>query len=192
MADATFLFRVSGPTQPLAALSLDASVQEVHAREAVVTEHPVEKGSDVGDHVRPRPITLQVEGLISNTPIGSAVDFARAKNAFAQLEEAWQAGTLFTIYTSLKTYENLVIANLSAPRDCRTGEALRFSATFRQIRVVSTQRVQVPKTKVVAAKPKAKKGKQTGQEAAPQVKKSLAAKLEDFKKSGILKAVPGD
>lgn len=56
---------VNGP------LNFDATISESHDREADVTDYPVEEGSNVADHVRPRPWTLSLETFVSNQPIGS-------------------------------------------------------------------------------------------------------------------------
>lgn len=50
-------------------LMLDASVQEQHTAMAQVTEHQVEQGVSITDHVRPMPKRISIEGIITNTPI---------------------------------------------------------------------------------------------------------------------------
>ena len=55
----------------LSALEFDATLSEVHSASATVTEHPVEKGAAITDHVRPQLDRVQLEGLITNTPINS-------------------------------------------------------------------------------------------------------------------------
>jgi hypothetical protein len=50
-------------------VTLDASVNEMHAGSAQVTEHPVETGTNISDNIRPLPRRLTVEGFVSNTPI---------------------------------------------------------------------------------------------------------------------------
>lgn len=48
---------------------IDVSVREVHGLSSDVTEHPVEQGSDVADHIRPGQRVLSLEGIVTNTPI---------------------------------------------------------------------------------------------------------------------------
>ena len=48
---------------------IDVSVREGHALTAEVTEHPVETGADVADHIRPMPATIDIEGAVTNHPI---------------------------------------------------------------------------------------------------------------------------
>jgi hypothetical protein len=78
------LFRIrpaSAPGLPPAAslspsvldlLTVDATISEIIDRTAEVTDHPVEVSnndtSSVSDHVRIRPLTLRLEGVISDSP----------------------------------------------------------------------------------------------------------------------------
>lgn len=47
---------------------IDVSISETHGLSADVTQHPVESGSDMTDHIRPTPRTIQIEGLVTNHP----------------------------------------------------------------------------------------------------------------------------
>src|ERR1700682_4031627 len=55
----------------------DAVLNEQHNIDSQVTEHAVEEGSNIADHVRPNPITVQIKGLITNTPVNRDSDFDR-------------------------------------------------------------------------------------------------------------------
>lgn len=48
---------------------VDVSISETHGVGAEVTDHPVEAGSNIVDHVRPLPRTFSIEGLITNHPV---------------------------------------------------------------------------------------------------------------------------
>ena len=50
-------------------ICIDVSVMESHAASAEVSEHPVEEGSVIADHIRPEPRTIEIEGLVTNHPI---------------------------------------------------------------------------------------------------------------------------
>lgn len=59
---------------------LDASLEELHISDSEVTTHPVEEGSDITDHVRPKADAIRLTGVVSNQPIetpGSHADGAR-------------------------------------------------------------------------------------------------------------------
>ncbi len=50
-------------------LEFDAVLSEEHTGNATVTEHPVEKGSSITDHVRPEQERVTFEAIVTNTPI---------------------------------------------------------------------------------------------------------------------------
>lgn len=52
-------------------LFFDVVFSETHNASSTVTEHPVEMGADVTDHVRPNVDRVMIEGFISNAPIYS-------------------------------------------------------------------------------------------------------------------------
>lgn len=51
-------------------VQLDASIKEDHSREATPTEFPVENGLNISDHLILKPFMLEINGTISDTPIG--------------------------------------------------------------------------------------------------------------------------
>ncbi len=56
----------NGPEQTL---DFDCSVNEGYESAAEVTEHAVERGANVTDHVRPKNDTISLECVITNTPL---------------------------------------------------------------------------------------------------------------------------
>jgi hypothetical protein len=48
---------------------IDVSISERHSLSAEVTTHPVERGTDIVDHIRPMPREIQIEGFVTNHPI---------------------------------------------------------------------------------------------------------------------------
>ena len=149
---------------------IDAAISEDHAFDSEVTAHPVEDGADVTDHVRARPITITVEGVVTDTPIGSAVaergdDALPSEDAFARIMAIRDAREPVTIETSLGTFDNMVLQAFAVPRSSGNGESLRFRASFVQVQLVTTERtivkVAVPraaKKKNLGAKPSAELG----------------------------------
>jgi len=55
----------------IAALWIDCSVREQHVQAAQCSQFAVEEGPDITDHVRAQPDSLRLEGIITNTPIGT-------------------------------------------------------------------------------------------------------------------------
>lgn len=58
-----------GPTGQTYHVSLDAALRAQHSSPNTVTDHPVETGGNVADHIRPDPDTVSIEGVISNAPV---------------------------------------------------------------------------------------------------------------------------
>lgn len=50
-------------------VSVDAVLTELHRFENLVTRHPIEDGSPVTDHIVNQPVTLEMEGRITDTPL---------------------------------------------------------------------------------------------------------------------------
>lgn len=191
MADQiSLLFRKAPAT--IGSVELDATLSENHMSGQDVTDHPIEEGSPITDHARKRPDSLTIDGLVTDTPVGltqrqraaqssGTVDDADAPGyaqaAYLKLRELL-TGKLFTIVTGLQVYDDMVLTDLTVPRDRTVGHALRFSATFKNVRIVKnkiTVSIDAQRTKSARGKKKARLGglaalKATADEAAKAVK----------------------
>jgi hypothetical protein len=182
-------------------LVLDCSITETHTVANDVTEHPVETGFNVTDHVRAKPDELTIEGIVTNTPFSQTqrtrivqalgITFASATDAdqilgqpgyaeaaYTSLRDVRDSGRLITITTSLRTYENMVMTSLVVPRNKDVGDALRFTAQFKRVRVVSNKLAAAKKSSSPAKTVKNGKQAPKGTDAATQ-KKSLAYQAKE-------------
>lgn len=139
----------------IGAVSIDASVREVHDSDCTATDNPVEEGADVTDHVTIEPKRLSIEGVITDTPISfgvvSAVEGAvrtvgrlfgmgtRSKNAYDKLVALQATRKPFTVVTGLKVYKNMILEKLSVPRTCDTGNSIHFTANMKEIIIARSQ-----------------------------------------------------
>jgi hypothetical protein len=152
---------------------VDAALSEDHNFDSEVTSFPVERGANISDHIRQLPKSVTIEGIVSDTPIGRA-GVVRSGVAALQEEGVIEAvpfsaealdtllsiqarGEPVTITTSLRIYENMALEKLSVPRDQSTGGALRFNATFTEIRIVENRRTRV-RTATPGSKSKSRSG----------------------------------
>lgn len=60
---------------------IDVSISEKHSVGAEVSDHPVERGTNIADHIRPTPRTVQIEGLVTNHPIEQPLSHAGSARA---------------------------------------------------------------------------------------------------------------
>lgn len=180
----------------IGSIQLDATVSENHQYKSNLTQHPIETGGNVADHIYHDPVKLTMEGEVTNTPVsifsilGGISD--RRIEAFEQLIELRNARQLVTVVTGLKVYENLVIVGLTFPRDNRTGRRLQFTADFESAEFVASQIVGTVPEKVAApqkdqAQDEVAKGRQEATPANPaqeaqstKTQASLASKGFDF------------
>ena len=140
-------------------LEIDACTQESHALENTVTEFAVETGAAVSDHSRPVPRKLQLECVITNAPLDGAEDGRNyALEAWAALVDLHERPRLVAVSTARDYYESMAVESVSTTVDAKTAQALRFTATLRQVRVVRNKFTRV----VVSASPRAHAAKRAG------------------------------
>jgi hypothetical protein len=107
------------------AVEFDAVVRETHNSSVTVTSHPVEKGSNINDHVRPEPLKLSIEACVSDTPI---------------VEPATQTDGIRGSHTNESLtvqYSQIVAPGVRLPgQQTIAFEALRFDGTLKRVRNV--------------------------------------------------------
>lgn len=153
-------------------LKLDASLSETHQTAIEVTDHPVEEGVDMSDHRRRKPDSVVIKGLVTNDPTPapnaasspttftvidsegnqkgtlnyyyrSQFDAIAAGRAYQTLLDLADSKRLITIVTAIRSYDGMTMTQLDVPRDAASGQALEFTATFREIRVVQNQTIKI-------------------------------------------------
>lgn len=152
-------------------LALDATPSQSHSLTATVTDHPVERATDITDHVIFQPRALKLEGV------------SLADDAYSTLLRLSQSRTLLVVATTLERYESMLLTTLEVPRDASTGDALRFSATFRKITFADSQRVRIDTSSL----------RKRGRQATSETDANTAAKAKDgAKKSKTILKKFGD
>lgn len=130
--------------------------------QSTVTRFPVEKGADNTDHVQDEPVSLTVEGIVSDSPL-KAMEAERRQFAIingeafskpsdearARLKKIKKDKEPITVECSRGTFKNMVLESLNETGDASTGDSYQFTATFTEIVLVDNQRsivrVSVPK-----------------------------------------------
>jgi hypothetical protein len=141
--------------------------------ESEITSNPVEAGGDVTDHIRPLPVTLHFESVVSDSPIGEIAnhesrrvddvteEFGSAlpsEDAYERLLDIRDFRRVVVVEIprgrGRKVFPNMALEELVIREDKETGGGLHFEATFKQINFVTNRRVTV-RTATPAGKPKA-------------------------------------
>lgn len=155
-------------------VAVDASISESHQFDSEVTDYPVETGSDVTDNVRIKPTIVTINGIVSSTPLpgtfnfegedasGNPIKVTAAKDMLDHLLTIQVNRLPISITTALLVYDDMVMQTLHIPKDAKIGRAFVFTATFKQVTLVSSDR-----TFVLVANPNAAGKTNLGAKAAP-------------------------
>lgn len=117
----------------IAGVLLDAVLSEDHLYNSRVTNFPVEDGRIISDHIINEPETVQITGVVSDTPISFFAPFNASINAFQRLVEIHDRRELITIVTGIKVYTNMAITSLQVPRNALSGQSLTFTMNFQKV-----------------------------------------------------------
>lgn len=142
-------------------------LEESHSLESNISEHPVQEGSPITDHIQNLLRKGSLKALVSNHSIVRGFDpqpppeasswsgigsLTRpsfkvrniALETWEQLKSVWKAKQLVTIVCVMETYTNVAIKSISTIRNSDTGDSQEFDITFQEVRVV-----QIGKTTIV-------------------------------------------
>jgi len=112
---------------------LDATLTEDHQYNARATSYPVEDFRNITDHIINEPETLQLTGIVSDTPLSLLSSFNRSVDAFNRLVNIYTNKQIVTVVTGIKVYTNMCITSLQVPRNVQTGQSLTFSIEMQKI-----------------------------------------------------------
>lgn len=104
-------------------------------------------------------------------------EFDRVQTVFDVLVELMNTGTRLTIVTSMREYDDMVIADIEAPRDAASRHALTITLEFRHIRTVATEVVNAPEPLESRAERNRRRGNQDAEDEESGEASSLAANL---------------
>lgn len=171
----------------IGSIVIDATIRENHELSAEVTEHPVESGSTISDHIFNAPIRVLLEGEVTDSPV-QLFNFSvgeRRLEAYAQFLEIRKAREPVTLVTGLSVYSDMVMTSLSMPQEVGTGKRLQFTAEFQQIEVVETETTTLPPASIAEEKRDIASstqdgGQQTAKEANAEQSATSSSALNDF------------
>ena len=128
----------------VAAIELDALLNETTVMSSQITEYPVEDGTIVSDHITLDSERLTIEGVISGA--GSLFK-AELINAKETLRELHRTRELITIVTGVDLYEDFAIESCSIARNNEYGEQYQVELALRKIKKVTLKTEDMPPEK---------------------------------------------
>lgn len=123
-------------------ITFDLVKSESHSYKSNITDHKIEDGSIISDHIENELENGTLNGLISNYSLSiGEITTNRAQDTFEALVELWKKKSPVTIVTVLKVYNDVVISSMPFMRDTSQGESLPISVSFRKLNIVKLQEV---------------------------------------------------
>ena len=119
-------------------LFTDVSTAQNHVFEFQATMNPVQSGATITDHVRQLPVTLSIDGLLVDTPLGfppTPIQLSRASKNFTKLLEFARQRQPVLVATSLQIYESMLITRVTVSRDVDSGSSIPVQIDFREIQI---------------------------------------------------------
>lgn len=112
-----------------------------------VTEHTVESGIAISDHVKKNAIEISISGEIVGKKVknGNAVTYQNASSVLGKLREMHHKGTVCK-YAGRVSLSNCLITDFSVGTSADIWGGYSFSMTLKQIRTAKTS-YKAPKTK---------------------------------------------
>lgn len=138
-----------GLTELSSSNGLSASVEENYRLENTITEHPIESGVSISDHIISMPKVISITGLltaIDTIPIvGTGIlNFNQLGSAIQLLFNAADSKDLFTLTTGLYfghgffNIRNVAIQSIDIPRNNQYGRtSIKFNIVFKEVIITS-------------------------------------------------------
>jgi hypothetical protein len=158
-------------------LELDCTDSETYSHEVDVTQHPIESGGLITDHIIRKPVSLTLTGLVTDHATSRTflnMDFTRSSDLYTLLKNWQDEGQKLTVEASLDEIDDLILRSFTVNRDNATGNSLPVKLDFIQITTVESQtsnvKAPVPKIKAAQAKKTAAKQAKKKEERASRLK----------------------
>ena len=121
-------------------VTFDATPQIDTTDEVQITQHPVEKGIDITDHIRALPTALVLNGMISDSPIVFAAallaDTDRVEKAHYLLLQKMKSGAECFVVTTRRLFLSMRLKSVSSLRTAKTGDSLPFTVRLQEVKTV--------------------------------------------------------
>ncbi|MDW3684909.1 hypothetical protein RA280_24775 [Cupriavidus sp. CV2] len=137
-------------------IQVAVTIEETATDELTITEHPVELGAEVSDHAFKRPSELVMKCGWSNADYAALLGAFQAlfsgelptadyvNSVYSQLIALQATRTPFTVQSSRRVYQNMLLKGLTVVTDPKTSAALMVTATLREVIIVNTQATTLP------------------------------------------------
>lgn len=152
---------------------------------ATITDYPVEQGAAATDHAQPNPEELRITVGVTDTPLTGAARPGASAQAYDTLDQLRRGPRLVQVITSRRSLADLVLSQVSAPYNDRSGRAILIDLNFKQVIVTQTTTAAIPVAILAQVRKSSAKGKDKTQDAA----RDETAKEAKAKSKTLLKGI---
>jgi len=124
-------------------IELDVVTEERPEFNTDVSDHPIEDGASVSDHVALRPISVPMNGVIAGQGAGDKIATLRR----------WRNERHRLKFTGRNIFKNYVIQEFSSEHDAGVGDGFRFRLVLQQVQIVKPALVEVTSVDPVGVEP---------------------------------------
>lgn len=122
----------------------DLILNETHNFSNEVTEHEVEDGTVITDHIKNNLENGSITGLITNFSIKRRFDSSNlAQDVFDEMKRIWRERQLVTVVTVLERYDDVAIVNVGTAKNFETGQSLPITLSFKKVNIVKLKTTQI-------------------------------------------------
>lgn len=147
-------FNIKNPTQ-VGLLKVDIVKSFEYTYDQDVTEHPVETGFEIADHIVNKPLKLTMTVGIASSPVTwfwkNGYGAKKFANGLQLLEEIRDKKEPVTIVRPEKKYDNMVMTSCRVSKQDSTKSIIYADLAFIQIVKVTTQTTAIPENVVTAS-----------------------------------------
>lgn len=139
-------------------IRFDLLVDESHTLEFEASDHPIENGAVITDHVTQKLRTCTVTGMFTSYPDrsefgdstngyteisvsdGTPATSPRARDMFQELEKIAMQRKPVRLVTALYVYPEMIITSLPVKLGAEDGESVKFTMTLREFKVATLKK----------------------------------------------------
>lgn len=156
-------------------IDFDLMTGESHGIDFTISEHPIENGTSITDHIRIKPRKCSVSGIFSchsmtpNTGIEEGEN--RALENYLALERLSKKMKAVRLVTDIIIYPKMLIESISTKRGIGDSEQIKFDMTLREFTSVELKQIET-------------EGVVTSKDMTTDNRKTVAKKVNSGKVSG--------
>lgn len=127
----------TGIIRSIGGLTAEVTVKEQARDELTITQHPVERGAAISDHLFKNPAMLMVQ-------IGWSAAKGDPTDLYQQLLTMQSSGELFEVQTGKRLYQNMAMRTLVQDTDQASENALNVTIQLQELMLVDTLETTMP------------------------------------------------